>query len=84
MLNEIRNPVRTLKIAAPIGLSICGVLYMLANVAYYAAATPEEVAASGTTVASFFFGKVFGSAGKRALRYLSFSFHSLTYCVSKC
>lgn len=67
-MNEIRNPVRTVKIAAPIGLSICGVLYILANVAYYAAATPEEIANSGTTVASFLMGKVFGSAAERALR----------------
>lgn len=68
VLNEIRNPVRTLKIAAPIGLFTCGTLYLLANVAYYAAATPDEIAASGVTVASFFMGKVFGSAAKRALR----------------
>jgi amino acid transporter len=68
-MNEIRNPVRTMKIAAPIGLSICGVLYMLANVAYYAAATPEEVSNSGVTVASYFVVKVFGSAAERTLRY---------------
>lgn len=69
VLNEIHNPVRTLKIAAPTGLGICGVLYLLANVSYYAAATPEEVSNSGTTVASYFMGKVFGSAAERALRY---------------
>ncbi|KAJ5118321.1 hypothetical protein N7448_010033 [Penicillium atrosanguineum] len=68
--NEIRNPVRTLKIAAAIGLSICGMLFLLANVAYYAAATPEEIAASGTTVAAFFMGKVFGSAAERAIGVL--------------
>jgi amino acid transporter len=67
-LNEIRNPVRTLKIAAPIGLFICGALYLLANVAYYAAATPQEIAKSGITVAPFFMGKVFGVSAKRALR----------------
>ncbi|KAL4812013.1 amino acid/polyamine transporter I [Aspergillus spinulosporus] len=70
VLNEIRNPVRTLKIAAPTGLGICGVLYLLANVAYYAAATPEEIANSGTTVASYFMGKVFGTAAERALSVL--------------
>ncbi|KAJ5198618.1 uncharacterized protein N7498_007735 [Penicillium cinerascens] len=70
VLNEIRNPVRTLKIAAPIGLFICGTLYILANVAYYAAATPEKIAASGVTVASFFMGKVFGIAAERALSVL--------------
>ncbi|KAJ5610870.1 hypothetical protein N7510_007589 [Penicillium lagena] len=70
VLNEVRNPVRTLKIAGPVGLSICGVLYLLANVAYYAAATPEEIANSGVTVAGFFMGKVFGSAAERALSAL--------------
>ncbi|KAJ6031004.1 hypothetical protein N7540_001736 [Penicillium herquei] len=70
VMNEIRNPVRTVKIAAPIGLSICGTLYILANVAYYAAATPEEIANSGTTVAAFFMGKVFGSTAERALSAL--------------
>jgi amino acid transporter len=32
VVNEIKNPIRTLKIAGPLGLGICGVLYMLANV----------------------------------------------------
>ncbi|OAA63062.1 high affinity methionine permease [Cordyceps fumosorosea ARSEF 2679] len=70
VLNEVKDPVRTIKIAGPLGLSICGVLYLLANVAYFAAATPAEVAASGTTVAAYFMGKVFGLAAKRALSVL--------------
>ena len=73
VVNEIRNPVRTLKIAGPVGLSTCGILYLLANVAYYSAGTPEEIAKSGTTVAAFFMGRVFGETARRALRY---SFHS--------
>lgn len=68
VLNEVKNPVRTLKIAGPLGLLICGVLYLLANVAYYAAATPQEVAESGVTVAAYFMGKVFGTAAQQALR----------------
>ena len=68
VLNEVRRPVRTLKIAGPLGLGICGVLYLLANVAYFSAATPKEISESGITVAAVFFGKVFGKAGKRALR----------------
>lgn len=32
MLSETKNPVKTLKIAAPTALAIVGVLYMLANV----------------------------------------------------
>lgn len=68
VLNEVKNPVHTVKIAGPLGLLICGVLYLLANVAYFAVATPQELATSGVTVASYFMGKVFGPAAKRALR----------------
>jgi amino acid transporter len=67
-MNEIKNPVRTVKIAGPLGLLICGVLYLLANVAYFAAGTPEEIAKSGVTVAAHFMGNVFGTAGQQALR----------------
>lgn len=34
-MNDVKNPVRTLKIAGPLGLSLVTVLYMLANVAYF-------------------------------------------------
>ena len=68
VLNEVKRPVRTLKIAGPLGLGICTVLYLLANVAYFAAATPKEIANSGVTVAGFFFGRVFGESAERALR----------------
>ncbi|KAB2572130.1 High affinity methionine permease [Lasiodiplodia theobromae] len=70
VLNEVRNPVRTLKIAGPLGLSACGILYLLANVSYFAAATPAEISHSGVTVASFFMSKVFGAAAARALSVL--------------
>ena len=36
VLNEVRDPVRTLKIAGPLGLGICAVLYMFANISYFA------------------------------------------------
>lgn len=39
VLNNVRNPVRTLKIAGPLGLAICAALYLLANIAYFGAAT---------------------------------------------
>lgn len=67
MLNEVRNPVRTLKIAGPLGLGICGVLYLLANVAYFSAATPAQVSASGITVASFFVKRVYGATAQKVI-----------------
>ena len=36
VLNEVRNPVRTLKIAGPLGLGITATLYIFANIAYFA------------------------------------------------
>ena len=35
VLNEVRDPVRTIKIAGPLGLGICTFLYMTANIAYF-------------------------------------------------
>ncbi|KAF7425979.1 hypothetical protein PC9H_008341 [Pleurotus ostreatus] len=67
VLNDVKNPVRTLKIAGPLGLGICATLYLLANVAYFAAATKEEIVKSGVTVASLFFKNVFGTQAQRAL-----------------
>lgn len=67
VLNEVKRPVHTLRIAGPLALGICGLLYLLANVAYFSAATPAEIAHSGTTVAAYFFGKVFGSTARRVL-----------------
>lgn len=75
VLNEVKNPVRTLKIAGPLAVSVCGLLYILANISYYAAATPEEVAASGVTVASYFMDRVFGNTAARVLRYGTLCYH---------
>ena len=51
VLNNVKDPVRTLKIAGPLGLGICAVLYLLANVAYFAAASKDEILKTGVTVA---------------------------------
>ncbi|KAH6666300.1 high affinity methionine permease [Halenospora varia] len=74
ILNEVKNPVRTLKIAGPLAVTTCGLLYILCNVSYYAAATPAEVSKSGVTVASFFMKKVFGDTASRVLAvFVAFS-----------
>ncbi|KAG1746244.1 amino acid/polyamine transporter I [Suillus occidentalis] len=65
VMNNVRNPIRTLKIAGPLGLGICTVLYLLVNVAYFSAATKTDFYSSVTTVA-LFFENVFGSAAERA------------------
>ncbi|KZF19615.1 high affinity methionine permease [Xylona heveae TC161] len=67
VLNEVKRPVRTLKIAGPLALATCGLLYILANVSYFSVGTPQEIAHSGITVASFFVGRVFGATAERIL-----------------
>jgi L-type amino acid transporter 9 len=36
VLNDVKNPVQTLKISGPLGLGICSILYLFANVAFFA------------------------------------------------
>jgi amino acid transporter len=66
-LAEAKNPVRTLKIAAPVALGLVAVLYMLANIAYFAAVPREEIISSGRILAASFFRNMFGEKAERAL-----------------
>ncbi|KAF6830365.1 high-affinity methionine permease [Colletotrichum plurivorum] len=68
VVGELKNPRRTLAIAAPIAIGGVTILYVLANVAYFAAIPKSELATSDLIVAGIFFRNVFGdSAGARAL-----------------
>ncbi|KAI0246926.1 amino acid transporter [Lactifluus subvellereus] len=67
VLNDVKDPVRTLKIAGPLGLGITATLYIFANVAYFAASSKTAILESGTTVASLFFENVFGAHAQKAL-----------------
>ncbi|KPI41536.1 High-affinity methionine permease [Cyphellophora attinorum] len=66
-LSETKNPVRTLKIAAPMALTIVAVLYMLANIAYFAAVPRDEILSSGRILAASFFRNMMGESAERAL-----------------
>ncbi len=66
-LSETKNPVRTLKIAAPSAIAAISVLYMFVNIAYFAAVPKEEILQSGRLVAASLFRNVFGERAERAL-----------------
>ena len=66
-LSETRNPVRTLKRAAPAALITVGIFYMLVNIAYFAAVPKQEIVDSGRILAASFFRNVFGQRAERAL-----------------
>ncbi|KAI5304922.1 hypothetical protein KEM56_005695 [Ascosphaera pollenicola] len=69
VLGETRNPEHTLKVAASMAVSIAGVIYMLINVAYFAAVPREDIMnlEAGKSIAALFFRNVFGSRAETAL-----------------
>ena len=70
VVNEVKNPVRSIRNAGAISLFLVGVLYMLANIAYFAAVPVEELRESKQVAASLFFQRVFGTS--RAVKGLNF------------
>ncbi|KAL1969924.1 hypothetical protein VTN77DRAFT_7433 [Rasamsonia byssochlamydoides] len=60
VLNEVKDPVRTLKSVSLAALiTACG-LYLLANVSYFLVVPIEEIKQSGELVAALFFERAFG------------------------
>ncbi|OBS28229.1 hypothetical protein FPOA_02170 [Fusarium poae] len=66
-LSETRNPVRTLKIAAPTAIISVSIIYILVNIAYFAAVPKAEIIASERLVAASLFRNVMGPAAERAM-----------------
>ncbi|KAH8649067.1 amino acid/polyamine transporter I [Xylariales sp. PMI_506] len=71
VLGELKHPRKTLMIAAPLAIGSVTILYLLANVAYFAAVSREDIATSEVIVAGIFFRNIFGdSAAARSLPVL--------------
>jgi amino acid transporter len=60
VLSQIRNPIPTLKRAAPIALSLVAIGYILANIAYFLVVEREDFKEAGVVVAGHFFKNIFG------------------------
>ncbi|KAL1882056.1 hypothetical protein VTK73DRAFT_2770 [Phialemonium thermophilum] len=60
VLSDVKNPVRTLKIAAPVALSLISVAYLTVNVAFFLVVEKDEFKSAGVVVAAVFFRNVFG------------------------
>lgn len=60
VLNEVKNPVRTLRSVSLAALITSCLLYMLANVAYFLVVPLDEIKESGELVAALFFERAFG------------------------
>lgn len=66
-LGEAKNPVRTLKIAAPLALISVSIIYMFVNIAYFAIVPKEEILSSGRILAANYFRLAFGENAQKAL-----------------
>ncbi|KAF6800374.1 high affinity methionine permease [Colletotrichum sojae] len=70
VVNEVKNPVKQIRNYGWIALGIVTILYIFANIAYFAAVPKADLAAAKQIAASLFFTNVFGSG--RAVRVLNF------------
>ncbi|TFK21258.1 high affinity methionine permease [Coprinopsis marcescibilis] len=66
-LSEMHKPERTLRIAGPIAIGGVTVFYLAANLAYFSAASKEEITGSGRLVAALLFRNVWGERTERVL-----------------
>ncbi|KAF7331492.1 High affinity methionine permease [Mycena kentingensis (nom. inval.)] len=66
-LSEVKDPVRTIKRAAPLAMAAVSVVYLLVNVAYFAVVSKEDILGSRRIVAALFFRNLFGPGTERAL-----------------
>lgn len=60
VLGDVRDPVRTLKVAAPAALAFVSAAYLAVNVAFFLVVDKDEFRSAGVVVAGTFFRKVFG------------------------
>ncbi|TEY71752.1 hypothetical protein BOTCAL_0087g00190 [Botryotinia calthae] len=60
VLYSIRNPIPTLRTAAPIALSLVSAAYILANIAYFLVVELDDFRSAGVVVAGHFFRNIFG------------------------
>ncbi|KIJ15324.1 hypothetical protein PAXINDRAFT_169126 [Paxillus involutus ATCC 200175] len=66
-LSEVRDPVRTIKRAAPLAMFFVTFVYLAVNVAYFAVVSKADMLGGGTIPAALFFRNLYGPATERIL-----------------
>ncbi|KAF8639012.1 hypothetical protein AX17_001791 [Amanita inopinata Kibby_2008] len=69
-LSEVKNPVRTIKRAAPLAMFLVTSMYLFVNVAYFAAVSKQDILNSRRIAAALFFRNLFGPATEKVLSVL--------------
>ncbi|KAJ3490346.1 hypothetical protein NLG97_g5795 [Lecanicillium saksenae] len=68
VLNEVKDPIRTLRSVTRTALATACVMYFLVNIAYFLVVPLDEIRGSGELIAALFFQRIFGvSFGGRIL-----------------
>lgn len=60
VLSDVKNPVRTLKVAAPVALTLISLAYLAINVAFFLVVDKDDLRSSGVVTAGIFFRNLFG------------------------
>lgn len=60
VLSDVKDPVRTLRVAMPLALTLVSVAYMAVNVAFFLVVDKEEFRSAGVMAAGLLFRNVFG------------------------
>ncbi|KAF8970051.1 APC amino acid permease [Flammula alnicola] len=66
-LSEVRDPVRTIKRAAPLAMFSVSAVYLFINVAYFAVVSKTDILESRRIVAALYFRNLFGPTTEKAL-----------------
>ncbi|RDB27614.1 High-affinity methionine permease [Hypsizygus marmoreus] len=66
-LSEVRDPIRTIKRAAPLAMLFVTTVYMFVNIAYFAAVSKADILGSRRIVAALFFRNLYGPTTEKAL-----------------
>ncbi|KAG6844862.1 hypothetical protein H0H87_002985 [Tephrocybe sp. NHM501043] len=73
-LSEVKDPIRTIKRAAPLAMLCVAMVYMFVNVAYFAVVSKGDILGSRRIVAALFFRNLFGPTTEKALSvFVAFS-----------
>ncbi|KAF8799568.1 APC amino acid permease [Phlegmacium glaucopus] len=66
-LSEIRDPVRTIKRAAPLAMIAVTAVYLFINISYFAVVSKHDILESRRIVAALYFRNLFGPTTEKAL-----------------
>ncbi|KAF8518434.1 high affinity methionine permease [Hysterangium stoloniferum] len=83
VLSETKDPVKTIKRAAPLAMTLITVLYLFVNASYLIVVSKEDILGSGRIVAALFFRNLFGSIAERVLSF-TISISALANMLATC